>query len=83
MNKEEEIKELMDLFAGGFNIAFISQTLKLKIVIKDPGDDKFIECAVALRAEAIITGDKHLRSIRSYMGVKIITPAEFLKSFCF
>lgn len=82
LSQEEEIKELMDLFAGGFNIAFISKTPKLKVVKKDPGDDKFIECAVALKAEAVITGDKHLRSIRNYMGINIITPTEYLKSFC-
>jgi len=42
---------------------------------------KFIECAVALKAAAIITGDKRLKAIGSYMGIKILSPGEFLCFF--
>jgi len=55
---EGEIKELLDFFAKGTNIVFTSRTKKLRVVRDDPDDDKFIECAVALQAEVIITGDK-------------------------
>ena len=44
-------------------------------------DDKFIECAVALKAEAIITGDKALRAIEEYMGITIVNPDQFFKRF--
>ena len=76
-----EIEELLSLFAKGINIIFTTKTPKIKAVKVDPDDDKFIECAVALKAEAIITGNKALKAINEYMGIKILTPQQFLKDF--
>ena len=75
-----EIEELLSLFAKGFNILFTTKTPKIKAVKDDPEDDKFIECAVALKAEIVITGDKALKAIGEYMGIKILTPQQFLKT---
>jgi uncharacterized protein len=79
LKEEEEIEELLSLFAKGINIIFTTRTPRIKVVIDDPDDDKFIECAVALKAEVIITGDKALRAMGEYIGIKILTPQEFLK----
>ena len=81
LKEEEEIEELLSLFAKGFNIVFTTKTPKIKAVKDDPDDDKFIECAVALKAEVIITGDKALKAMNEYMGIKILTPHEFLKAY--
>ena len=75
-----EIEELLSLFAKGFNILFTTKTPKIKAVRDDPDDDKFIECAVGLKAEVIITGDKALKAMNEYMGIKILTPQQFLKT---
>jgi putative PIN family toxin of toxin-antitoxin system len=77
---ENELAELLDLFARGTNLSFTARTPKLAVVAADPGDDKFIECAVALKADAIITGDRALRAIGSYMGIRILSPHELIKS---
>jgi uncharacterized protein len=81
LKDEEEITELLSLFAEGFNILFTTRTPRIKAIEEDPEDDKFIECAVALKAEVIITGDKALQRLREYMGIKILTPQEFLKTY--
>jgi uncharacterized protein len=73
-----ELKDLIKLFSGGYHTVFTSKTKEIRVVEKDPDDDKFIECAVALNARYIITGDKALRDIEDYMGIKIATPKEFL-----
>jgi putative PIN family toxin of toxin-antitoxin system len=80
LKNEEEMEELLSLFAKGFNILFTIKTPKIKAVKDDPDDDKFIECAVALIAEMIISGDKALKTMAGYMGVKILTPQQFLKT---
>jgi hypothetical protein len=80
LKDEDEIEELLSLFAKGFNILFTTKTPKIKAVKDDPDDDKFIECAVALKAEAIVTGDKALETVGEYMGIKILTPREFLRT---
>ena len=80
LKDEDELGELLDLFARGTFILFAAKTPRLSIVQADPGDNKFIECAVALKAEVIIVGDRVLRQIGSYMGLRIVNPQEFLKS---
>lgn len=46
----------------------------------DPQDDKFIWCAVAGRAELIVSGDPHLLTCVQ-APVSIISPAELLRKF--
>ncbi|MBI5827244.1 MAG: putative toxin-antitoxin system toxin component, PIN family [Deltaproteobacteria bacterium] len=78
---ECELEELLALFSKGFNITFTTKTPKINAVEADPDDDKFIECAAALKADVIITGDKALGAVKAYQGIKILTPAQFLKDY--
>jgi putative PIN family toxin of toxin-antitoxin system len=75
---DDQMEKLLHLFAVGSNTLFAAKTLSLKIVADDPDDDKFIECAVALHAEYIVTGDKALLGVKKYMGIRILTPRQFL-----
>ncbi len=74
-----EIKELLKLFAENYYSIFTAKTPKLSVVRDDPDDNKFIECAVALDCKVIISGDKHLRSIRRYIDIDIFSPREFIE----
>jgi len=76
---EPELEELLSLFARGTHALFSANTPNLKVVRTDPADDKFIECAVSLKAECIVTGDKALRDIGTYMGIRVVSPREFLR----
>ncbi len=46
---------------------------------RDPNDDKFLEAALAGRADYVVTSDKDLRDLEEYEGVKIRFPEEFLR----
>lgn len=81
LQDERELAELLDIFAHGFHVLFTAKTPNLKIVEKDPADDKFIECAVALNSKFIVSGDKALREIENYMGIKILSPKKFLDEY--
>ena len=81
LKNERELSELLNLFAHGFHITFSAKTPELHLVEEDPHDDKFIECAVALKADFIISGDNSLTAIQDYMGIRIVTPKEFVDSF--
>ena len=41
-----------------------------------PKDNKFLECAVALNSKIIVSGDKHLTSIRKYIDIDIMSPRD-------
>jgi uncharacterized protein len=79
LENEPEFGELLKIFARGHHILFTAKTPELHVVPQDPADDRFIECALALKAQYIVTGDKALRDIGEYMGTKVLTPKEFLK----
>jgi putative PIN family toxin of toxin-antitoxin system len=81
LQNERELGELLNLFARGFHVLFSANTPELHLVNEDPDDDKFIECAVALKADFVISGDKNLIAIQDYMSIRIVTPKEFLDSF--
>ena len=81
LQDESELEELLSLFARGFNTLFTIKTPKIRVVKDDPDDDKFIECAVALKARVIVTGDKSIKALGEYMEIKILTPQEFLKDY--
>lgn len=81
LKDENELEELLSLFSKGFNVVFTTRTPKIRVVKDDPDDDKFIECALALKAEIIITGDRAIEAIGEYMGIKILTPQQFLKKY--
>ena len=81
LQNEKELEELLGLFAHGFHVVFTAKTPELHVVEKDPDDNMFIECAVALKAEFVITGNKALKEIQEYMNIKIVSPKEFLTNF--
>jgi hypothetical protein len=81
LQNEKEIDELLGLFSHGFNVLFTAKTPELHIVEKDPDDNMFIECAVALKAKFVISGDKALKEIKDYMNIKIVSPRDFLIKF--
>jgi putative PIN family toxin of toxin-antitoxin system len=47
-------------------------------VLKDGPDNRVLECALAGRAEAIVTGDHALLSLGKYHGVRIISLRDYL-----
>jgi uncharacterized protein len=47
-------------------------------VLQDDPDNRILECALAGRAEAIVTGDRALLALVEWQGVRILTLADFL-----
>lgn len=48
-------------------------------VIADASDHRILECAVEGQADFIISGDHHLTDLKTFEGIKIVTPAAFLE----
>ena len=51
---------------------------KVKAIKDDPSDNRILACALAARAKYIVSGDTHLKDLRVFRGIKIMTPAQFL-----
>ena len=52
---------------------------KLDVVKEDPDDNKVLECAKEGKVDYIITQDNHLLKLKSFEGIEILNPCEFLK----
>lgn len=67
---------------------FYDDYLKLTLILpvdlritdcRDPKDNKFLELAVAGKADVIVTGDKDLLVLHPYRGIVIMNSAGFLE----
>lgn len=79
LSSEPETSEILSLFARGWNTRFTARTPRLSIVASDPADDRFIECAVALKADFIVTGDRALLAVERYFRISVVTPRCFVE----
>ena len=78
LDDEEELMNLTRLFAQGYNSIFTAKTLKIEVVKEDAEDNKFLECAVTLNSKIIVSGDRHLKNIKRYIDIDIMSPREFI-----
>ena len=87
------VDELLDVLARKFardaeelahvavfvtELAVIVAPKKRLRVVKDDPDNRILECAVAGRAEVIVTGDKALLALKLYEKIRILTLREYL-----
>jgi putative PIN family toxin of toxin-antitoxin system len=49
-------------------------------VVKDDPDNRVLECALAGRADLIVTGDKELLALGEYRGIRIIALRQYLEA---
>jgi predicted nucleic acid-binding protein len=52
----------------------------LKVIKERDSDNRILECTVEGKAQYIVSGDEHhLLPLREFEGIKILSPAEFLR----
>jgi putative PIN family toxin of toxin-antitoxin system len=49
------------------------------VACRDPKDDMFLEVAVHGRADLIVTGDRDLLDLNTFLGIRILTSAQYLE----
>lgn len=73
--RKDIIRELLTL-----SYITLDKTSTVKTIVKnDPEDDKLFHAAIEGGAEYIVSGDNDVKNIKTYKGVKIIEPSEFIK----
>ena len=69
-----------DLVLDYRNLAYLVEPQSPPAAIsRDPDDDHVLACALAARAELIVTGDLDLLTLKSYQDIPIISAAEALR----
>ena len=67
--------DLVARFTARAELVEITETIKAS---RDPDDDKFLELAVAGKADMIVTGDTDLLDLHSFRDIAILSPREAL-----
>lgn len=83
MKRHHQTPAQLDLFFKKLlKVAVITRDEpKFEIIVNDPSDNKYLECAVAGRADFIISGDSHLTDLTSFQGIRILSPTRFRETF--
>lgn len=75
----EEAESLLD-----FIRAFAKLTAGIpeeQTISPDRDDDYVLACALEEKADCIVSGDPHLLNLKTYKGIPIFTPREFVEKF--
>lgn len=59
----------------------VATTPDLSGITRDPKDDAIVACAVAGRAEYVISGDNDLLVLDEYESIRFVSPTEFVTQF--
>ena len=70
--QEKEILQAIEA-----NSMMIEPKTKLHVIDEDVEDNKILECALAARADIIVSGDKHLLVLGKFGKTSIFTPRAF------
>jgi hypothetical protein len=52
---------------------------KIRVIEKDPKDDPVLACALKVRVDYIVSKDNHLKDLKEYRGIRIVSSQEFLE----
>jgi putative PIN family toxin of toxin-antitoxin system len=74
--EENKITHLLRAIA---NVAVIIKTHPHLHLLADEPDNRILECAMAGTVDVIVTGDKHLLSLKHFQSISIITLSNFLE----
>ncbi len=72
----EEVTSLLRLFAH--ECLIVPGNVKVT-ASRDPEDNKFLAAALEAEAAYLVSGDRDLLDLKSYQGLRIVSPATFLK----
>ncbi len=66
-----------EIFEGYAAVAAVVVPSKVPpTVVDDPDDDAVLACAVAAKADYVVSGDPHLLKLEQFRDIPIVTPAQ-------
>mgnify|MGYP001559632689 CR=1 FL=1 len=68
------------LVLGYADLAMLIEPAEIPpVVANDPDDDQVLACALAAKADLIVSGDRDLLDLKQYQDIPVVTPAEALR----
>ena len=67
---------------------FVKRTARVSFIVPgrteiqeikdDPADNKYLSAAIEGKADFIVSGDRHLKELKAFRGIRILDPSTFL-----
>lgn len=73
-----EKQKIMQLITSISHVATLLKITSWLHLLSDEPDNRILECALKASADFVVTGDKHLLTLRNYENFEIISLATFL-----
>jgi len=70
-DREQVVRAIKDIRRV---VIIVHPTQKIKAV-RDPDDNKILECAIEAKGELVVAFDKDLLALKEYKGIKIVHPS--------
>jgi len=74
---QDDVDEFFRMLVGKAEV--VEPASMVDIINEDPADNRVLECAVAGRADFIVSGDRHLLRLGSFAGVRIVTARQMVE----
>ncbi|MBE0431038.1 MAG: putative toxin-antitoxin system toxin component, PIN family [Dehalococcoidia bacterium] len=72
----DELKQfVLDLLSV---MILVSAEETIELIADDPSDNKYLSCALAARADFIVSGDVHLLKLGEHRGIRVVSAAQFI-----
>ena len=72
-------KEIDEFAKRATRVSFIVPgTTKILEIKDDPADNKYLSAAIEGKADFIVSGDHHLKDLKTFQGIRILDPSTFL-----
>ena len=68
---------IIALFRDTFELVY--PAIQNNVVQSDPGNNCILDAAMEARADVIVSGDKRLRSLEQWQGIRILSPKELVQ----
>ena len=72
-------KIVRQVLADYIEIVELVEPLEVPRIVRDPDDDHVLACALAAKAQIIVSGDKDLLDLTEYQSISILTTADALQ----
>jgi uncharacterized protein len=72
-------KTVRQVLADYIETVELVEPIEIPQVVRDPDDNHVLACALAAKAEIVVSGDKDLLDLARYRGIPILTTAEALQ----
>lgn len=82
---EELSDTILQIIENAPNTQFVTKYYQWNLIVNDPDDNKFVDCAIAANAKFLVSHDKHFNVLKdlAFPKIKVISAEAFKKELAF